>query len=140
MSPDLEKMESIEENLLDLRKYAPTQDHLDELKSCIGYQPRIITDDFHTGIGDQWINKSSVTRMDRNEVSEANWSRFTETNARRRTMYSDWLELIAEQVGDISKLKLIDTACNSCFSHFVLWKWEADRRSGTTSAPRAGDV
>lgn len=81
----------------------------------LDYQPFILSDDVQTGAaysfirgGDPRVNPPLVIK--REELSDREWSRACDANARLRAMYDDLLDEVASR---FPKCSLFDVACNN---------------------------
>lgn len=123
---------------MDLRKFNPSAKQVEDCKKYLRYQPWIISDDCRTGAADDWVNHSGFLIMERNNVSAADWDRFSEMNERMRTMYASWVNSVCDLVGPLKDLTVIDTASNEGQFLFQFLEKGAKRCIGHDLAPECG--
>jgi len=108
---------------MDLRRFNLTKEQVLEAKQFLGYQPFIISDNVQTGNGYACVyGEGSPVVMEKDNVSEDEWGKFTEANARMRKMYDDWIDATCAVVGDLSNLSVVDTACNEGYFLYRFWE------------------
>jgi len=103
---------------MDLRPYLRDEGQILLASQLLNYQPFILSDDLQTGVAHSWIYREEGGRnsvfsewvADRRVASPEYWNRFTDANRRLRTMYEDWLDVIAARFPGGS---LVDVGCNS---------------------------
>lgn len=104
---------------MDLRPFNLTDRHREVAAHLLNYQPFIISDDLQTGIAHSWLHVDDVEgqklgsyplMLDRNHASPAQWDAFVDANARLRTMYDDWIRLLAQRYPGGT---MLDVACNN---------------------------
>lgn len=106
---------------MDLRKFNPTKEIVDELKlSLTGYQPFILSDECETGVCHDWIHGSKKLILEKRTVSATEWKEFTELNGRLRCMYDDWVDRICGETGGVKGLSVADIGCND---GYFLWRF-----------------
>lgn len=108
---------------MDLRSFNLTESQILMGKQFLGYQPFIISDNVQTGNGYACVyGEGSPVVMEKDNVSEDEWGKFTEANARMRKMYDDWIDAICAIVDDLSGLSVVDTGCNSGYFLYRFWE------------------
>ena len=117
---------------MDLREYTPTTDQINRLKRTmidpiVTYQPLILSDNCCTGTADDWINKSGVYLMEKDNVRPEEWDRFAGANAKMIRMYNDWIDSICNLAGSLSDLTVVDTAANQGYFLYEFLKRGAKR-------------
>lgn len=107
---------------MDLRRFSLTEDQISIAKKILGYQPFIISDNVQTGIAYAFLyGEGSPMVMEKDNVSEIEWKKFVDANARMRKMYDDWISATCAIAGDLSRLSVIDTACNTGYFLYRFW-------------------
>lgn len=124
---------------MDLRKYNPTLEQISILRQRIGYQPFIFSDTTQAGVADIWINKSGIKSMDKTQVSNEDWTRFTSINAKMRCMYDDWVQCICDRINP-DGLSVTDVACNAGFFLFRFLERGAAVATGYDLDPKNADT
>lgn len=108
---------------MDLRRYNLSDKQINEGKNLLTYQPFIISDDIQTGNAYAFLyGEGSLTVMEKDNCSEEEWKKFTEANAKMRAMYDDWIDATCASVGHLSKLSVVDTACNNGYFLYRFWE------------------
>lgn len=108
---------------MDLRRFNLTEKQVLMAKKLLDYQPFIISDNIQTGNGYAYLyGEGRPAVMEKDSCSEEEWEKFTEANARMRKMYDDWVEATSAVVGDLSKLSVVDVACNNGYFLYRFWE------------------
>jgi SAM-dependent methyltransferase len=108
---------------MDLRQYGLHGADVLQAAQLLNYQPFILSDDLQTGIAYCWLHTSDGSKSsgpadwvcNRRIASPEHWNKFTDANSRLRTMYEDWIRVIADRVPGGS---LVDVGC--CSGYFPL--------------------
>ena len=100
---------------MDLREVLKTDPQRVEATLLLDYQPFIIADDVQTGAAHGWVYGDDPRTKPqlifrRSEETEENWHRITDSNARLRRMYDDFIGAIVDRFPGASYL---DLACNN---------------------------
>lgn len=104
---------------MDLRPYNLSPKQIDEAARVLSYQPFIISDDLQTGVAYSWLYDDEGGRrvyqqrefvFDRRHCAAEVWAKAEDANRRLRTMYDDWLDVIAERLPGASVLEI---GCNT---------------------------
>src|SRR6266480_714106 len=102
---------------MDLRTFGGNAAQADVAAALLHYQPFVIDDDRHTGVGYSWLHSHDPTRdhyakflFDRRIVSPEVWAKAWDANRRVAAMYDDFVDAIAGFCRDGSYL---DIGCNT---------------------------
>ncbi|MBI4266917.1 MAG: DUF1698 domain-containing protein [Chloroflexi bacterium] len=99
---------------MDLRRYNLTEKQILEARKYLNYQPFVISDNIQTGVAYGFLyGEGNPMVMEKGEVTEDEWEKFTDANGRMRKMYDDWIDATAAAVGGLSGLSVADMGCNT---------------------------
>ncbi|MFC1918747.1 class I SAM-dependent methyltransferase [Chloroflexota bacterium] len=107
---------------MDLTRFNPIEDKIREAKKLLGYQPFILSNSIQTGHGYAALYGEGLPWvMEKDDISKEDWEAFVEANARLRRMYDDWIDTTHAIVGNLSKLSVVDTGCNTGYFLYRFW-------------------
>jgi hypothetical protein len=99
---------------MDLRSVITSDALRTEAERVLNYQPFIISDDVQTGAAYSWVYgvnvKSATPVVFRRQEHGEDWDKITDSNARCRRMYDDWISVISRRYAGGS---FLDVACNN---------------------------